>query len=233
MTISIKHPLKGRTSTETVESIVKVMQSAPELGFVLRASVVSWMEENTRRGTLWYAEVDEQVVGVATIKTRRPYFHLYDTGDVTVLKPYRRQRIGTALYTATTFQGILEGRREVQETVIDSLSGFMVYPSCNGDGGVGFLNSLKYKHYGTLPKRTSGFRDIVLRCHATDEIDDYLTRLAPGTTIELRETNDVRVNFARNMENYEQHDPALAQRIRDIRQKLLDGAYPATVEVVP
>lgn len=218
------------------------MQHAPELGFVFKAVIIDAIAQNSTRGTLWAVYLDEKPVGAAMIGSRRPYHHVYRTGDVTVVKEYRRKRLGTCLYTATAMQGILEGRREVEETVIASLSPWMVYSGDsdtivgeqNYDGqlssgevrGSGFLRSLNYKYYGTLPKRTSGFRDIQLWCHDPSEIDDYLSRLPEQEVVIELATNAEHDNdvFDKNIENYKQHEPELVSRFEILRSWLREGA---------
>jgi hypothetical protein len=247
--IEVKLPQKGETSEDEIEAICDIMQKSPELGFVYKAVVLDAIVQNNVRGSLWAVYLDGVPVGAAMIGSRRPYDHVYRTGDVTVLTEYRRRRLGTCLYTATAMQGILEGRREVEETVIASLSPWMVYASRdqagyenptivggkqeNFDGqvsldkvnGPGFLRSLGYTHYGTLPKRTGGFRDIQLWCHSPIEIDAYLSRLPDDeVVIELQDVNHDRTVFERNMKNYMQHDIELAAQFRTGKAWLLSGA---------
>jgi hypothetical protein len=250
--IEVKLPQKGVTPDDEVEAICDIMQKSPELGFVYKAVVLDAIAQNNVRGSLWAVYLDGVPVGAAMIGSRRPYDHVYRTGDVTVLTEYRRRRLGTCLYTATAMQGILEGRREVEETVIASLSPWMVYSEnvgwqiydsvcgesngagpANFDGqlktdkvdGPGFLRSLGYSHYGTLPKRTGGFRDIQLWCHSPIEIDNYLSRLPDDEiVIELQDVNHDRTVFERNMKNYMQHDIELAAQFRTGKSWLLSGA---------
>ncbi len=249
--ITVKLPRKGVTPESEIEAICDVMQHAPELGFVYKAVILDAIAQNDTRGTIWSVHDPDagSVVGVAMIGSRRPYDHVYRTGDVTVIPSERRKRFGTCLYTATALQGILEGRREVEETVIASLSPWMVYGSrevdrnvgtqieivgeTNYDGmlnlgavdGAGFLRSLNYTHYGTLPKRTGGFRDIQLWCHSPFDIDDYLERLPEDdVVIELADTEHDWKVYERNVENYRKHDPQLAAKAEALKKWVLEGA---------
>lgn len=247
--IEVRLPRKGVTPEAEIEAICDIMQKAPELGFVYRAVILEAIASNSVRGTIWAVYLDGTPVGTAMIGSRRPYDHVYRTGDVAVMPEHRRKRMGTCLYTATALQGILEGRREVEETVIASLSPWMVYSSREVDHGVGtvievdgeqnfdgqlklgavdgggFLRSLNYKHYGTLPKRTGGFRDIQLWCHSPFDIDDYLERLPDEeVVIELAETEHDQKVYERNIANYKQHDAELATKAEKLKEWVLDGA---------
>lgn len=247
--ITVKLPRKGVTPEAEVERICDIMQHAPELGFVYKAVVLDAIAGNDVRGTLWAVYDNDEPVGVAMIGSRRPYDHVYRTGDVTVVPERRRQRFGTCLYTATAMQGILEGRREVEETVIASLSPWMVYEALERDRGTetrfgtdgppnfdgqlrmgsvdghGFLRSLNYKHYGTLPMRTGGFRDIQLWCHSPFDIDDYLERLPEDdVVIELADREHDWKVYDRNIENYKKHDMTLATRAERLKTWVLEGA---------
>lgn len=247
--ITVKLPRRGVTPEVELERICDIIQHAPELGFVFKAVVLDAISQNDVRGTLWAVYDNEEPVGVAMIGSRRPYDHVYRTGDVAVVPERRRQRFGTCLYTATAMQGILEGRREVEETVIASLSPWMVYSAKehdknvateigidgmpNFDGllrmnavdGDGFLRSLGYTWYGTLPKRTGGFRDIQLWCHSPFDIDDYLERLPEDdVVIELADREHDWKVYDRNIENYKKHDMTLATRAERLKTWVLEGA---------
>ena len=204
-----------------LEDIYTVLQGAPELGFLYKASIRDHIRENESRGTLWAAYWDEQLVGVATIGSRRSYPHLTRHGEITVIPEYRRRRIGTALYFVQILQSLLEGRREVEDTIIPELSPWMSGPT-ECQEGIGFLPSLEYSLLGTLPRRTSGFKDIQLWGKCTYNLDRWLDRIPTNSDFELLDTPKMRATFEKNLKNYENHDPDLVQTIQSCRDWIFE-----------
>lgn len=201
-----------------LEEIYTMFQSSPELGFLFKAGLKDHIRENESRGTLWAAYRDEQLVGVATLGSRRAYAHLARHGEIHVPRQFRRQRIGTCLYFVQVLQALLEGRREMEDTIIPALSPWMSQEE-------GFLSSLKYKLYGVLPARTGGFKDVMLWGKETIEVDDYSDRLPNDLRdLHFRDTPKMRETFEKNIANYSSHNPRLAEQITSLRQWVFDAA---------
>lgn len=222
--IEIFQPTLQDTSKEDIEKIVAIVQNTPELGFVFKALIEDHIKGNTQRANLLYARFDGEIAGVAIIGSRRPYAHHFRTGEIAVAKPFRRKRIATSLYFATTCAGILEGRRSVEETVILDLSPWMVRPTeAKGDccGGEGFLISLNYHYAGSFPEHTSGFKTIEPWIKPTiTEFDDWYKRIPEGTLVHLIDTPLGAINFEKCLKNYEQHRPELAAQLKAVRNRI-------------
>ena len=216
--IEITVPIKGEVPEEEIDALFDLIQAAPELGFIRRSLLDDYLISNARRPVVFMAKLDGQIAGGSVIASRRPYWHLMRTGEVAVPPEYRRKRVATSLYYAMICVGLLEGRRETEETVIESMSPWMVRESCDGEG---FLLSLNYHHYGTLIKRTGAFRDIELWCKPLNEYKDWEDRVPPDTRIYLPETEEMRGHFDRNMKNYSGHDPELKKTIEGLRDALV------------
>ena len=224
--ISIDLPSLEITPSSKLEAIYKLVQSTPELGFAYKANLRDHIRENAERGTLWAAYEDSALAGVAMAGSRRLYTHLMRHGEISVLSEYRRRRIGTALYAAQVLQALLEGRREVEDTIIPSLSPWMAGPT---DCGPGFLPALQYAHVGTLPARTGGFRDVALFVKSTIQVKDYLVRLPSDVAIEVRDSEKVKNTFEKNVHTYSEHDPALAEKVRKLRTAIIPALDFVTV----
>ena len=220
--LEIKLPLLNWKGKE-LESIYHLFQATPELGFLYKTSIRDHIRENENRGTLWAAYLNKELVGVAAIGSRRLYPHLARHGEIGVIKEFRRRRVGTALYLAQILQMILEGRREAEDTIIPALSPWMAGPTGCSDGGIGFLPSLNYIHYGTLPSRTSAFKDIQLWGKKTLEVHHILSRSPEGVRVSLIDTQKTRDTFAKNLENYKKHNKPLHDAIIEQRQWVLDN----------
>src|SRR5205807_2760591 len=151
-----------RWHTDQLGDIYNLVQSTGELGFIYRTAIQDWVKQNHEVSTLWAAYRDGELVGVGTTGSHPRYPHLGKHGELTVPPHLRRQRIGTALYFAQILTTILKGRREIEDTIIPDLSPWMCGISHRCVDGPGFLPSLGYRHHGTLPARTGGFKDIML-----------------------------------------------------------------------
>lgn len=73
-------------------------------------------EKNGKVG-MWVAEVDGKIVGVLLCAGRPAAFRA-KYGSVGVLPEWRRMRISTALYCCMTLQGIIEGRRLWEDSIV-------------------------------------------------------------------------------------------------------------------
>jgi hypothetical protein len=141
---------------------------------------------------LWGA-VDDATgafVGAAMLGGRSQV-HLLKYGSVGVVPEHRRRRVGTALYLAMTAQGLLEGRRVYEDTIVgDNLEQFQALPQ------LGIVQA------GELRHRTASAKSICLfQCSLLDpgQWERMLARL-PGTfTVEVRENSHTDECWARNM----------------------------------
>lgn len=210
------------------EAIYRSIQSAPELGMVYKATLSDLLTENAYRTGLWVAtdrpleeisEDDFTVVGAAICGSRAASTHMWRHGDICVPNEYRRHRVGTALYFAQHCQAILEGRRIIEDTIVPALSPWMVRSS---ECGSGFLRVLEYEHFGTLPERTRGFRDIELWGKVTLEaVQTGLGRLKGyDVTIEIRDTPKTLDGYQKNVEISRAHDAHLADSFDQMRTLL-------------
>ena len=204
-----------------LEAIYRCIQHASaELGFIYQSSLADMVKENEFRGSLWAAYRAEELLGAAMVGSRVAYAHIWRHGDINVLSQFRRQRVGTSLYVAQICQAILEGRREVEDTIVPSLS-----PGMRGETecGMGFLLSFNYKLYGRLPERTRAFKDIELWGKSVCEFDDWLCRLpSEGTNINLVDTPKMRTAFEKNLHPYKTHRQELAHIIMGLRERVLN-----------
>jgi hypothetical protein len=220
--IEVTVPQKNETPTGDIDALFDLIQGASELGFIRRSLLEDYLKSNSTRPVLFLAKFDGVVAGGSVIASRRPYAHIMKTGEVAVPKEYRRKRIATTLYFAMACTGLIEGRREVQEDVIESLSPWMVRSTCEGEG---FLLSLNYHHYGTLPKRTGAFRDIEYWCKPYIEFEDWEQRVPPDSRVYLPEMDQARLYFEQNMLNYDRHDPDLRVTIEKYRDMFVYGDH--------
>lgn len=213
----IQVPLSSWQSDALME-IYNFVQATPELGFIYRTALQDHVKGNEKlEPTMWAAYMNDELAGVATVGSHPRYPHTAKHGEITVRRDRRRMRIGTSLYFTQVLHAILKGRREIEDTIIPDLSPWMAGV---GECGPGFLPVLGYTHYGTMPKRTSGFKDIMLWGTETlDAVDRYMDRLPDMLQrIELRETPKMRENFERNMHNYGQHVKGLIDRFEQQRE---------------
>jgi len=228
--IELKLPDKDWPDDQ-LTAIYNLIQATPELGFNYRTGIHDHVVANRTRGTIWAAYLNSELAGVAMVGSRRLYPHLLRHGEIAVKPEYRRQRVGTSLYYAQILQAYLEGRREVEDTIIASLSPWMRGPT---DCGIGFLPSLGYTHYGTLPRRTSGFRDIELWGRDLTDINTllkYSSRVPSNLVIELYDTPAMRDTFVKNTDNYAHHDVPARDYMDSIRGQILGEALSITAHV--
>lgn len=146
---------------------------------------------------LWGAFVDDRIHGDdsmscvgATMIAGRSQVHLLKYGSVGVVDRWRRQRIGTALYVAMTAQGILEGRRLFEDTIV-------------GDNDVQFLAlpQMGITVSGELRHRTGSAKSIFLFQKSLIDADAWasmLERLPADVQIEVRENSYTDEVFAKN-----------------------------------
>src|SRR5947207_3449032 len=84
-------------------------------GFTMEANL---KEKMKRQLGLWVAiGTTKRFIG-ATMIAGRNQCHLLKFGSVGVLHDFRRRRVATGLYLAMTAQGLLEGRRLFEDTIV-------------------------------------------------------------------------------------------------------------------
>lgn len=113
-TITIR-PIK-RAEVDDVQNVFNHKSVIEGLGGFTMIDSIKSCAFNQRPG-LWAAFDGDTPVG-AFMVGGRPQIHLLKYGSVGVLPGYRRKRISTALYAACTMQGLLEGRRLFEDTIV-------------------------------------------------------------------------------------------------------------------
>lgn len=106
-------------------------------------TMLEQMKANCRSGRpgLWYAVEDTVVVGAMMVAGRPAAFQM-KYGSVGVVPDWRRKRISTALYFALTCQGVLEGRRLFEDSIVaDNPVQFMALPAM----GLNKVGTLRHK----------------------------------------------------------------------------------------
>lgn len=196
------------------------MESGELQEFVMEAGIQNRIVENPERPGLWIAETSDfgpfdaypgkcacvkssedkamLIVGAGNIGSRHAYPHLIRHGEVAVSIPFRRQRIGTAIYLAELAQSILEGRREAEDTIVGTNVNMHSFLPFHG-----------YEVIGRLVGRTKGFQDIVLYSQSTlvafDKLRHALEEKQNEWRIVLKITEKVIRDRERNYEAYRQH----------------------------
>lgn len=162
--------------------------------------------------SLWLAEWDGAPVGAAMV-SGRPQAHLLKYGEIAVLPAFRRRRVATALYCAMTAQGVIEGRRLFEDTIVgDNPTQFYVLPS------------LGLRHAGELRHRTASAKSIHLfQLSLLDEraYEGMEARVPAGTTIEVLGGLYASDLWAKNLDIFKKHSPEFAPAISALRQRLL------------
>ena len=158
--LNIRVAQKG--DAEAVQKVLMHKSIAPSLGGMTYMDAIKNLLSKTDRGGIFVAEIDGNIVG-AIMAAGRPQSHLLKYGSVGVLPEYRRQRIGSALYFALTLQGIVEGRRLYEDTIV-------------GDNPIQheLLPTLGITRSGILKRKTAAGKD--LHIYQFDVLDVF----APG-----------------------------------------------------
>ena len=169
--------------------------------------------------TIWGATYDSQPAGSVMIAGRNQV-HFAKFGEVGVLKKYRRNRIMTALYSAIVFQGVIEGRRLWEDTIVG-----------NNPYQFAVLPTLNIKQVGLLPKKTASFLDIAIFALnlSINTILDLDSRI--GNNIKIRIIRDYYTNdiYNKNIKIYEKKNPSFINVIRKANTQVKNLAY-VTIE---
>ena len=134
------------------------------------------MKTKSSGPTIFGAWDNEKLVGSMMIGSRNQCQYA-KFGEVGVLPEYRRQRISTALYVAIIAQGILEGRRIWEDTIVG-----------NNDIQMLALPTIGLEKWGVLRQKTASFLDIHIFGYllSIDNFNRSIARLREDTRIELR-----------------------------------------------
>jgi hypothetical protein len=146
--VIIVRPIK-RAEVTAVQSVFNDKAIIEGLGGFTMEETIKTSAFNQRPG-LWAAFLHDTPLG-AFMAGGRPQIHLMKYGSVGILPEYRRNRISTALYLACTMQGVIEGRRLFEDTIV-------------GDNEIqhSALPKMGLDVSGTLKHRTASGKDIML-----------------------------------------------------------------------
>ena len=165
---------------------------------------------------LWYAELEGKIVG-AMMAAGRPQSHLMKYGEVATLPEHQRKGIASAMYLALTLQGVQEGRRLFEDTIVgDNPTQFHVLPK------LGIIQA------GTLRHRTASGKDICLfQLSLWDEVapEAMMKRLEKtGYTIEVLSNYYTDDLWTKNLEILGKHPKmaSLADKMKVLKQLAYD-----------
>ena len=146
--------------------------------------------------TIWGAYDGSKIIGAVMIAGRNQC-HLAKFGEVGVLPEYRMQGVATSLYTAIVCQGILEGRRLWEDTIVG-----------NNPYQFKVLPALGIKHWGILEKKTASFLDIyIFGLNLTEESFMHLINKLPDVEIHIIEDYYSKDLYNKNMDIYHKKNP--------------------------
>lgn len=127
-------------------------------GFTMLENVKNQVKMRAKVGMFGAWDGDVCVGGIMI--AARPMSHNMKYGSVGVLPEYRRRRISTALYAAVTMQGILEGRRLFEDSIV-----------ANNPVQFKALPTMGVKLVGTLRARTASGLGLALFDHSLVDRD--------------------------------------------------------------
>ncbi len=164
-----------------------------------------------KRPSFWVADFGSKSVGAFMI-AGRPQSHMLKYGELGVLQNYRRNRIGSAMYLAATIQGILEGRRLFEDTIVgDNPTQFFVLPTLG-------LNKA-----GELRHRTASGKSICLfQLSLLDEgsLETMIRRVPETTRIQVLENSYTADLWEKNTTIYEKFNPDFIPILEGYREKI-------------
>lgn len=186
-------------------------------GFTMADVLKGKLQKNERTAvSLWLAECNntKEVVG-AMMVAGRPQSHLVKYGEVGVLPMFRRQKIGSCLYIAITAQGILEGRRLYEDTIVgDNPTQFNVLPT------------LGLEIAGELRHKTASAKSIfVFQYSLLDEnkFEQMFSRIPKNINIEIISSLYTDDLFAKNLDIYKKHSPHFIDRIHRYKETICNN----------
>lgn len=203
-------PLK-KFDCEDVQSIFNNKACISELGgFAMLESIRQQVKPSGVSG--WIARQGVHSIGAFQIGGR-PQSHIIKLGSVAVLPEYRRQRISTTLYTACIMQGILEGRRLFEDTIV-------------GDSPVQHfaLPTMGMTKAGTLRHKTASAKDIVIYQYdlIDTDFDGILSRINPDAKIYLHNGPYQKDLWEKNCDIMKKKIPNQIPRMEKFRDMVLN-----------
>lgn len=165
---------------------------------------------------LWYAEENGEVLG-AMMCAGWPMSYRAKFGSVCVLPEHRRRHISTALYTCMMMQGIVEGRRLWEDSIVED-NPFQFHA----------LPTFGLKKIGKLRHVAGSAKGIVLFDFSLIEDDfeaEVLPRTAEGFKFHLLESNFSREVWKDNQENYAKKIPGMETKISMMKELVLGLPY--------
>lgn len=160
--------------------------------------------------TLWGAFEEGKIVGSVMIAGRNQC-HYAKFGEVGVLPEYRRKRIATALYSTILCQGVLEGRRLWEDTIVgDNPYQFAVLPT------------IGLEHWAVLKAKTASFKDIHLFGYnlSLEKLIKSLGRVPDDIIMTIREDYYTHDLWSKNMEVYVKKNRDFVDVINSCREYL-------------
>jgi len=161
--------------------------------------------------TMWNAFEGNKIVGSVMIAGRNQC-HYAKFGEVGVLPEYRRRRIATALYTAILCQGIMEGRRLWEDTIV-------------GDNPFQFatLPTIGLEHWAILKMKTASFKDIHLFGYNLDfeKFKKTLDRVPEYIKIIVKEDYYSADLWNKNQEIYLKKNEAFIKELAKCKEYML------------
>ena len=169
-------------------------------------------QRDGKRVSLWKAvDADSLEVIGAHMVGSHAQAHYFKFGSVGVLPEYRRQRVMTSLYFAALCQKILEGRRLVQDSIVENNKIQIDHA----------LPSLGMEMVANLRHKTMSGKGIYLfQISLMDEgkFEAFADRVPPNVHIEV-ETNPYCDDlWEKNMSVYEKHMPEMIPRFEMYRR---------------
>lgn len=202
-------PLK-RTDCEDVQSIFNNKEIIAQLGgFAMLESIRQQVKPSGVSGHI--AREGIKSIGAFQIGGR-PQSHLLKLGSVGVLPEYRRRRISTTLYAAAIMQGVLEGRRLFEDTIVgDSPVQHLALPS------MGLVRA------GILKHKTASAKDIHIYQYDLIEADFnfLLSRINPDAVIYLHNAHYAEDLWNKNCEIMKKYVPSLIPKMEKCRELIL------------
>lgn len=200
-----------------VEKIQPVFNHKAVIGWLGGMTMLETMKQSAvspKQGKvgLWYAEEDGQIIG-AMLSGGRPMAFRMKYGSVGVLPEHRRRRISTALYTTMTIQGIWEGRRLWEDSIV-------------GDNPFQFqaLPTFGLTKVGELRHRTGSAKGLVLFDFSLLEkgsLEKMLSRIEDRDfKIHILQNNFCREVWEANMGAYAKQLPEFKDKITRLRESL-------------
>jgi len=212
--------LAEKDHVDLVQGIYMAKGVQNELGeFVHKEGIKNKIANNVDRGSVWIAALSDgsgegEVVGAANIGSRSGYQHLLRHGEVGVLPMYRRRRIGTCLYLVQVAQALMEGRRLVEDTIIE-----------DNPNMFDFLPTLGFESPHYLFERTRAFKTIYIFQNTTLETFDVGMNRLPTwpdkISMQIVRSEATERNMANNMKAYTTHRPGLAGEISTIFEAMM------------